>query len=218
MLAGGADTRTNPISLIRYSLFGRLSRCADPDQACMPFDRRRSGQVLGEGAGMLIVEDLDHARRRGATAYAELVGFASSFDRGRTGRGVARAVRAALDEACIGPHELDHVNAHAAGTLDEDPWEARGLHEALGGAPVPVLAVKSYQGNTGTGASTIELAASVLALRDGLLPPTRNHDQTDPACPVLVAREPRTVTKPFVLKVSCTEVGQCAAAVLRRGE
>jgi 3-oxoacyl-[acyl-carrier-protein] synthase II len=218
MLAGGADTRTNPISLIRYSLFGRLSRCPDPEQACKPFDRTRSGQVLGEGAGVVLVEDLDHARRRGATIHAELCGFASAFDRSRTGRGIARAVRAALDEAGIGPEDLDHVNAHAAGTVEEDPWEARGLHEALGGACVPVLALKSYQGNTGTGSGVIELAASLLALRDGVMPPTRNHDQTDPACPVLVAREPRAVTKPYVLKVACTEVGQCAAAVLRRGE
>jgi 3-oxoacyl-[acyl-carrier-protein] synthase II len=218
MLAGGADTRTNPISLIRYSLFGRLSRCAEAEQACKPFDRRRSGQVLGEGAGILVVEDLDHARRRGARIHAEVLGFGASFDRGRTGRGLARAVRAALHEAGITPGDLDHVNAHAAGTLDEDPWEARGLAEALEGAPVPVLAVKSYQGNTGTGASILELAASLLALRDGIMPPTLHHDQTDPSCPVLVAREPRTVTKPCVLKVACTERGQCAAAVLRRGE
>jgi 3-oxoacyl-[acyl-carrier-protein] synthase II len=146
------------------------------------------------------------------------VGFGSAFDRGRTGRGVARAVRAALDEAGSAPQDLDHVNAHAAGTLDEDSWEARGLDEALAGAPVPVLALKSYQGSTGTGASILELAASLLALRGGVVPPTRNHDQTDPACPVLVAREPRTVTRPYVLKVACTELGQCAAAVLRRGE
>jgi 3-oxoacyl-[acyl-carrier-protein] synthase II len=100
----------------------------------------------------------------------------------------------------------------------DDAWEARGLREALGDAQIPVLAVKSYMGNLGTGASTTELAASLLALREGVVPGTLNHDQTDPDCPVLVAREPRAVTKPYVLKVALTELGQCAAVVVRREE
>jgi 3-oxoacyl-[acyl-carrier-protein] synthase II len=219
LLAGGADTRTNPISLIRHSLFGRLSRRnEEPEKACRPFERRRDGQVLAEGAGVVVLEEFEHARRRGARIDAEVVGFASSFDRGRTGQGLARAVRAALLEAGVGPNDLDHVNAHACGKVEEDAWEARGLCEALGEARVPVLAVKSAIGNLGTGASIVELAASLLALRTGVMPGTLNQDEPDPACPVLVAREPRTVSKPYVLKVACTEMGQCAALVVRRGE
>jgi 3-oxoacyl-[acyl-carrier-protein] synthase II len=219
MLAGGADTRINPISFIRYSLFSNLSRRNDePERACAPFDRRRDGQVLGEGGTILVAEEREHAHRRGARIHAEVLGFGSSFDRGRTGRGLARAVRAALESAGIEPGDLDHVNAHAGGSVADDTWEARGLREALGDVPVPVLAVKSYMGNLGTGASTTELAASLLALGEGVMPATINHDQTDPDCPVLVASEPRKVTKPCVLKVACTELGQCAAVVVRKGD
>jgi 3-oxoacyl-[acyl-carrier-protein] synthase II len=219
MLAGGADTRINPISFLRYSLFSQLSRRNEqPEKACAPFDRQRDGQVLGEGGTVLVLEEREHARRRGARIHAEVLGFGSAFDRGRTGRGLARAVRAALAEAGVGPGDIDHVNAHAGGIVADDAWEARGLREALGDTPVPVLAVKSYMGNLGTGASTTELAASVLALGEGVMPGTLNYDQPDPDCPVLVAREPRTVKSPCVLKVACTELGQCAAVVVRREE
>jgi 3-oxoacyl-[acyl-carrier-protein] synthase II len=203
--------------LIRYSLFGRLSRNPDPEQACRPFDRRRDGQVLGEGGGVLVLEALEHARRRGAKIHAEILGFGSAFDCGRTGKGLARAIRAAMAEANIGPADLDHVNAHAGGAVVEDAWEARGLREALGGVPVPVVAVKSYVGNIGNGASTLELAASLLAFRDGVIPGTLNHEEPGADCPVNVVRAPRPVTRPCVLKVAYTELGQCAAVVVRGG-
>jgi 3-oxoacyl-[acyl-carrier-protein] synthase II len=99
-----------------------------------------------------------------------------------------------------------------------DAWEARGLREALGEARVPVLAAKSYFGNLGTGSGLVELAASLLALQDGVLPATLNQEEADPACPVWVSREPRQVRRPHVLKLSCTERGQCAALVVRRWE
>jgi 3-oxoacyl-[acyl-carrier-protein] synthase II len=216
MLAGGADTRTNMISLVRYLLFGRLSRRNDePARACRPFERRRDGQVLGEGAAALLLEDLGHAGRRGARVHAEVVGFACRFDRGRTGAGLARAVAAALAEAGVGPGDLDHVNAHAAGLPELDAWEARGLSAALGGAAVPVLAVKAALGNLGCGASAVELAASVDALHQGVVPPTLNQDEPDPDCPVTTGRAARPVRRRHVLKVACTDMGQCAALVLR---
>jgi 3-oxoacyl-[acyl-carrier-protein] synthase II len=219
MLAGGADTRINPISFLRYSLFSQLShRNEEPEKACAPFDRRRDGQVLGEGGTVLVLEEREHARRRGARIHAEVLGFGSAFDRGRTGRGLARAILAALAEAGVGPNDIDHVNAHAGGLMADDAWEARGLREALGNTQVPVLAVKSYMGNLGTGASTTELAASLLSLGEGVMPGTLNHEQTDPDCQVLVAREPRAVIRPCVLKVALTELGQCAAVLVRREE
>jgi 3-oxoacyl-[acyl-carrier-protein] synthase II len=219
MLSGGADTRVNPISFIRHSLFTRLSRRNDePDKACRPFDLQRDGEVLGEGGTMFVLEDHDHACRRGARIYAELRGFGCAFDRGRTGHGLARAIRAAFAEAGIGPSDIDHVNAHAGGNVSDDAWEARGLREVFGELAVPVFAVKSYMGNLGTGASSTELAASLLALCDGVVPGTLNYDYPDPDCPVQVARAPRSVTKPFVLKVAYTELGQCAAVVVRREE
>ena len=219
-LVGGAESKMNPLSLARQCLFEPLSHRNDaPEKACRPFDRRRDGIVLGEGAGVFVLEDLGHARKRGARVYAEVVGFGAAFDRKMSGDGLARAVRAALADAGIGPEEVDHVNAHGLSTTASDAAEARGLQAVFGACPepVPVFAAKSYLGNLGAGGSTTELAASVLALSEGLLPPTLNYEEPDPDCPVAVAAgAPRPVARPHAVKVSFTQMGQCAALVLRR--
>jgi 3-oxoacyl-[acyl-carrier-protein] synthase II len=219
-LVGGAESKLNPLSLVRQCLFEALSRRNDePGRACRPFDRDRDGLVIGEGSAVFAVEDLEHARRRGARIYAEVVGFGAAFDRRQTGEGLARAARAALAEAGIGPEDVDHVNAHGLATREADAWEARGLARVFADcrSPVPLLAVKSYVGNLGAGGGTLELAASVLALEHGVVPPTLNHEHPDPECPVAVlAGSPRPVAKPYVLKVGFTQMGQCAALVLRR--
>jgi len=218
MLAGVADTRTSPMPIVRWIRYERLSRRNDrPEEAVRPYGRGRDGEAVAEGAGLLVLEGADHAARRGAKVLGEVVGGASAFDRGKTGRGLARAVRAAIAEAGIGPSDLDHVNASAGGLAEEDAWEARGLAEALGGEPVPVLAMKSYFGNAGNGASVLELAASVLALNGGTVPATLNADDVDPACVVHVTREARPARRPYVLKVAWTDQGQCSAAVVRCG-
>ena len=218
ILAGGADTHTDPLSLARYSLFGRLSRRNDePERACRPFDRGRDGQVLGEGAGVFLVEDREHALRRQAPILAEVLSFVSAFDPGRRGSALTRAIRAALEQAGVGPQELDHVSAHAPGDPVGDAWEAHGVQAALGSA-LPVLALKSYFGNLGTGAGLVELAGSLLALKDGLLPANLNCDEKDPDCPVYVPCEPRPTRRSCVLKISATERGHIAVAVLRRWE
>jgi 3-oxoacyl-[acyl-carrier-protein] synthase II len=229
-LVGGAESRLNPLSMSRQCLFETLSHRNDaPDRACRPFDRQRDGIVLGEGAGVFVVEDLEHARKRGARIMAEVVGFGAAFDpidrdKGadyRSGAGLARAIRHALSEAGIGPDDVDHVNAHGFSTVASDAWEARGIREVFGNCkePVQVLAVKSYFGSLGSGSGTAELAASVLALVHGQLPATLNYEEPDPACPVTVATgRPRPVRKPYVLKISCTQMGQCAAVVCRKWE
>lgn len=219
-LVGGAESRLNPLSMVHNSLVMALSRRNEaPERACRPFDRGRDGLVLGEGGTVLVLEELEHARRRGARIYAEMAGFGSAFDRGMTGSGLARAIRAALNDAGIGPEEIDHVNAHGCSTVPGDAFEARGLQEVFGNCPepVPVTAVKSFIGNLGGGASTTELAGSVLALQRGAVPATLNYEEPDPNCPLaVVAGSPRPVKKPFALKVSFTDLGQCAALVLRK--
>jgi 3-oxoacyl-[acyl-carrier-protein] synthase II len=218
-LVGGADSKLNPLSLSRHSLFMPLTRRNDaPEKACRPFDRTRDGVVLGEGATVLVLEELEHARRRGAHIYAEIVGFGSAFDRGRTGAGLARAVKAALHEAGVGPEDIDHVNAQGFSSVEADVWEARGLQEVFGGRaqPVPVFAGKSYFGSLGAGSSTTELAASILSLQNGLVPATLNYEEPDPNCPVLVAQENQALSRRHAVKVSFTEMGQCAALVLRK--
>src|SRR5262249_20812111 len=157
------------------SLFETLSQRNDaPEKACRPFDRHRDGIVPGEGAGVLVLEELEHARHRGARIYAEVVGFGAAFDRDHSGDGLARAIWAALKDAGVAPEEVDHANAQGFSAVETDIWEARGLQKVFGGckAPVPVFAAKSYLGNLGAGASTTELTASLLALREGVLPPT----------------------------------------------
>ncbi len=216
-LVGGAESKINPLSMVRQCLFEPLSKRNDaPDKACRPFDRRRDGIVLGEGAGVFVMEELQHARKRGAKIYAEVVGFGAAFDRKQNGDGVARAVRAALAEAGVGPEDVGEVNAHGLAARDPDVVEARGLGTVFGDLRVPVFAAKSYIGNLGAGASTTELAASVLGMEHGMIPATLNYEEADPDCPVSVSAEPRPLGKPYVLKVSFTQMGQCAAVVLRK--
>lgn len=214
-LVGGADSKVNPLSMVRQSLFGRMSkRNETPEAAVRPFDRNRDGYVIGEGAGVLVVEDLEHARRRGARIYGEVLGFGAAFDRGMTGTGVARALRAALAQANLGPDDIDHVNAHGLGSLSLDVGEAQGIAEVFG-ARTPVWTIKSTIGHLGAGGGTTELAASLLAVQHGTLPATRNYQTPDPACPVAVQREPRPVRTPVFIKLGFTEMGQVAAVVVR---
>jgi len=230
-IVGGAESRINPLSMVRQCLFDALSRRNDaPEKACRPFDRRRDGFVIGEGGGVLILEELEHARRRGARIYAEVIGFGSAFDATMNPRianpkqpagtsGLTRAIRAALREAGIGPEDIDHVNAHGLSSVASDAWEARGLQAVFGAckSPVPLFAAKSYFGNLGAGGSTTELAASLLGLQHGFVPRTLNYDEPDPACPVaVIAREPKPVRTPYVLKLSFTQMGQCAAVIVRK--
>lgn len=218
-LVGGAESKLNPLSMVRQCLFEHLSyRNEEPEKACRPFDRNRDGLVLGEGAAVFAVEELEHARRRGAHIYGEIVGFGAAFDPHLKGDGLTRAIRAALHEAGVGPEDIDHINAHGLSTRESDAWEARCLHAVFGTETVPVFGVKSYVGNLGAGGSTLELAASLLALNEGVVPPTLNYEQADPDCPVSVlSGAARAVTRPYVLKVSFTQQGQCAAMVVRQG-
>jgi 3-oxoacyl-[acyl-carrier-protein] synthase II len=217
-LVGGAESKINPISLVRWCLFQQMSRRnEEPEKSCRPFDAGRDGLVMGEGSTVLVVEDLEHARRRGARILAEMVGFGAAFDRKQDGAGLARAVQAALNDAGIGPDDLDHVNAHGLGSCADDVWEARGLAQTLDGRRVPVFAAKGYLGNMGAAGGTTELAASILGLEHGVMPPSLNHDLTDPDCPIeVLAGASRPVTRPYVLKVGFTQMGQCGAVVIRK--
>ncbi|MBY0458492.1 MAG: hypothetical protein K2V38_14225, partial [Gemmataceae bacterium] len=148
----------------------------------------------------------------------ELVGWAAGVDRGKKGPGLARVIRNALASAGIQPTDVDHVNAHGLGTTAGDAFEARGVGDVFG-TDVPVFAPLSRFGNLGAASGLLELACSVLALQHGVLPPTRNHTTLAPRCPITVhAGDPRPVAEPFAVKVSYTDLGQCAAVVVRGWE
>ncbi len=219
-LVGGAESKINPLSMTRQCLYEHISRAnAEPARACRPFDKHRTGLVLGEGAGVLTVEELNHARKRGASIYAEIVGFGSAFDHRHDGAGIARAIQAALKQAGIGPADVDHINAHGLATVASDVWEARGLVELFGPRVPPVFAAKSYLGNLGAASGTTELALSLLGMEQGQTLPTLNYETPDPQCPInVLAGSPRPMSRPYVVKLNFNQVGQCGALVVRKWE
>jgi 3-oxoacyl-[acyl-carrier-protein] synthase II len=215
-LVGGCDSRVNPLSQSRYNSFAPLTRSHNdtPEQAVRPFDAARDGSAIGEAAAVLGLEAAEVAEKRGAKVYAELAGFASGFDRTRKGDILARVIGNALRDAGLEPADVDHVNASAGGLVEADAWEARGIRAALGG--VPVVAYKANVGNTGAAGGLVELSASVLALHGGSLPGTINCTKVAADCPVNVQVGSRAVTKPAAVKISVTDAGQIAVAVVRK--
>jgi 3-oxoacyl-[acyl-carrier-protein] synthase II len=191
MLTGGSDASITPLGLGGFISARALStRYDDPQAASRPFDRDRDGFVLSEGAGVLVLEELEHARRRGARIYAELLGCGRTNDAygiaapHPDGRGATRAIRLALDDAGLNPDDVDYLNAHATSTTQGDEVETRAIKEAFGERAFR-LSVSSTKGMTGhlCGASgAIELIACALAIVRGVVPPTVNYDTPDPAC------------------------------------
>jgi 3-oxoacyl-[acyl-carrier-protein] synthase II len=216
VLVGGTDSKLNALNYARQSLFQPLTKRNDiPARALRPFDRDRDGTVLAEGAAAFGLEELEHAQKRGAKIYAEVVGFASGFDRQKEGKIFAKVMRKALAEAGIAPAEVDHINAHGVGTVESDLWEAKAIHEVFGTA-TPVWSIKGNIGTIGPGGSVVELLASILAFQHGQLPPTLNCDNRDPGCEIMVPREIRPTAKPYALKLSFTDLGQVAALVIKK--
>jgi 3-oxoacyl-[acyl-carrier-protein] synthase II len=212
VLAGGTDTRTNQTSIVRGLLYGRLSRRNDdPETACRPFGLQRDGQVVGEGAGVLVLEERDHAVRRGARIYAEIVGTGLGFDRGQND-GLHRAITQALRQAHLAVEDLDHVNAAANGG-PEDDCEARLLRELRG--DLPVLAPKGSFGNLGNGGSAVEWMASLSDPGDRRVPASRQARWTDPSLELAVLHEMRLRTRPYGLKIARSDRGQAAALIFR---
>jgi nodulation protein E len=162
-------------------------RVMDP-VTCRPFDRHRQGMVLGEGAGILVLEELEHARRRGARIYAELAGFGLSSDAESilepSEPGAVRCIKAALDDAGLNPDEVDYVNAHGTGTQANDVNETRALCHVFGdhAANLAVTSTKSMHGHALGAAGALEAVLTVRAISDGVIPPTANHTETDPDC------------------------------------
>ena len=216
MLVGGAESKINPLSQSRFNSFSPLTRVHDdPTRAVRPFDPESTGTCLGEGSGVFGLEDLDHARKRGATIIGEVVGFASGMDRTLSGEGFARVIRNALTNAGLQPGDIDHVNAHGLGVPELDAFEARGI-AAVFGRDVPVFAPLSRFGNMGAAAGVVEGLCSVLALQHGELPGTLNHTPS-PQCPIHVhTGASRPITRPYAIKVASTDLGQCGAVVFRK--
>lgn len=191
MVAGGAEMATSPTSLGGFASAKALSRRNDePELASRPWDRDRDGFVLSDGAGVLVLEELEHARRRGATIYAELVGYGMSADAYHMtqppagGEGAARCMKHALRDAGINPDQIDYINAHGTSTPAGDLAETQAVKSVFGDHAyrVAVSSTKSMTGHMLGAAGGIEAIFSVLALRDQVAPPTINLDNPDPEC------------------------------------
>jgi 3-oxoacyl-[acyl-carrier-protein] synthase II len=190
-LAGGAEASIVAIGLAGFSAMKALStRNDEPQRASRPFDRDRDGFVMGEGAGIVLVEELEHAKARGAKIYCELTGYGLSADAyhmtapPETGEGAARAMQIALDHAKTRPEQVDYVNAHATSTGLGDIAETRALKTVFGeyAKKVSISATKSMTGHLLGGAGAVEMAACALAIRDSVIPPTINLENPDPQC------------------------------------
>ena len=190
-LAGGAECIVAPIEVQLFCLLGVMSRQnATPETASRPFDARRDGFVIGEGAGFLVLEAADHARRRGAPALAELAGYGTSCDAYRVtdeapdGRGAIGAMRRALADGELGAADIDYVNAHGTSTPMNDRVETAAIKAVFGAnaARLLVSSTKSMIGHTISAAGAIELATTVLAVRDQIAPPTINYRVPDSEC------------------------------------
>lgn len=191
MLSGGAHSMIHPFGVTGFNLLTALSVRNDaPQQASRPFDKDRDGFVLGEGAGMLILEELEHAKARGAQIYGEMVGYGSSADAYRItdihpeGRGAVACLKMALKDAAISPEQVGYVNAHGTSTSVNDRVETRAIREAFGEAAykTPVSSIKSMMGHLIAAAGSVEAITCLLAIRDGVLPPTINYETPDPDC------------------------------------
>jgi 3-oxoacyl-[acyl-carrier-protein] synthase II len=204
VIAGGTEAAIMPLNIGAFAVMRAMStRNDEPERASRPFDKARDGFVLGEGAGMLVLESLSHARRRGAVVYATAAGAGYSSDAyhiahpAPDGAGVAAAISRALADARVDPAQVVHVNAHATSTPEGDALEAQALVKALGPAAdgVAVTSTKSMTGHLLGGAGAIESVAAVLALHEHVAPPTINLEDLDEDVPVDVATEPRPLSK-----------------------
>jgi act minimal PKS ketosynthase (KS/KS alpha) len=226
MITGATEAPISPITVACFDAIKATSpRNDEPETASRPFDRTRNGFVLGEGAAVLVIEELEHARRRGAQVYAEISGFASRSNAyhmtGLRTDGVemAEAITAALDEARLNPDAIDYINAHGSGTKQNDRHETAAFKRSLGqhAYEVPVSSIKSMIGHSLGAIGSLEVAASALAIAHDTVPPTANLHEADPACDLdytpLVAREQQTDT---VLTVGSGFGGFQSAMILTR--
>ena len=226
MLSGGAHSMIHPFGLTGFNLLTSLStRNDDPQAASRPFDADRDGFVLGEGAGMLVLEEHDRAVKRGANIVGEVLGYGSSADAYRItdihpeGRGAVACITGALDDAGLGPEAVDYVNAHGTSTQVNDRTETAAVKTALGehARSTPVSSTKSMMGHLIAAAGSVEAILCLLAIRDGIVPPTINYTTPDPNCDLdYVPNEARDAKVERTLSNSFGFGGQNVSLILGR--
>jgi len=226
VIAGGAEGFIHEVAIAGFAAMRAIStRNDEPQRACRPFDAQRDGFVLAEGAGILVLENLEHARARGAPILAEVVGWSSSSDGFHVaqpdpeGQGAMRAMRWALRDAGVRPEEVDYINAHGTATPLNDIVETRAIKGVFGphAYRVPISATKSMTGHAMGGSGAIEAVACVLTLRDQVIHPTVNLEEPDPECDLdYVPGQARRADVRVVLSNSFGLGGQNACLVMKK--
>ncbi len=228
MIAGGAEAAITPMGIGGFAAMRALStRNDDPTHACRPFDKDRDGFVVGEGAGILILEELEHAKARGAKILAEIIGYGMSSDAyhitgmAPEGEGCARAMSSAIRSAAILPEQIDYVNAHATSTPLGDAMESKAMETVFGehasSHRLKISSTKSMTGHLLGGAGGLEAGITVMALQNQMLPPTANLDHLDPACRLeYIAKKPLPAKVEMALSNSFGFGGTNGSLVFRR--
>ncbi|HET9086472.1 MAG TPA: beta-ketoacyl-ACP synthase II [Acidobacteriaceae bacterium] len=228
MIAGGAEAAITPMGVGGFASMRALStRNDDPTHACRPFDKDRDGFVIGEGAGILILEELEHAKARGAKILAEIIGYGMSADAyhmsgmAPEGEGCARAMRNAIKSANIHPHEIEYVNAHATSTPLGDALESAAIANVFGehatSHKLKISSTKSMTGHLLGGAGGLEAGITIIAMQEGKLPPTTNLVEVDPACTLdYIPNKPVSHQVNFALSNSFGFGGTNGSLIFRR--
>lgn len=226
IIAGGAEAAIVPVGVAGFGNMTALTTCPDPEDACCPFDKRRSGFVMGEGGAALILEEYEHAKARGARMYAEIVGYGATDDAHHMtapdpeGNGGARAIRMAYEEAGADlANEKIYINAHGTSTPLNERSETLAIKKAFGehAYDVVISSTKSMTGHMLGAAGAVEAIASALAVKEGIVPPTINYKEPDPDCDLDVCpNEARKVDLDLALSVSLGFGGHNACIAIRK--
>ena len=227
MVAGGAEAPITQMAVAGFCANTALSTNPDPQSASRPFDQNRDGFVIGEGAGVVILEELEHALARGASIYAEIVGYGSTGDAYHItapapgGEGGVRAMKMALDDGGLAPEDIDYINAHGTSTPYNDKYETMAVKEVFGdhAYKLAMSSTKSMTGHLLGAAGGVEAIFSVLAIKEGILPPTINYETPDPECDLdYVANEARKANVKGVLSNSLGFGGHNATIAFKKYE
>jgi len=228
VLSGGAEAAITPLGMAGFCSMSALStRNDDPTAASRPFDKDRDGFVMGEGAGVVLLEEVEHARARGAKIYAELVGFGATGDGYHItapqpdGQGAAKAMSRAMEDAGVSPDQVDYINAHGTSTLLNDAMETKAIHKALGAAAdsVAVSSTKSMLGHLLGATGGVELILAALAVHNDIAPPTINYHTPDPDCDLFyVPNESKRMTITHAMSNTLGFGGHNASLVLRKAD
>jgi len=228
MIAGGAEAAITPLGLAGFCSMRALStRNEEPEKASRPFDRERDGFVIGEGAGVVVLEELNRARKRGATILGEIIGFGMTADAYhitqpiQDGRGIKEAMLRALKDAGVSPQEVDYINAHGTSTPLNDRIETQAIKDLFGehAYRVPVSSTKSMTGHLLGATGGVELIACLLALNEGVIPPTINYENPDPECDLdYVPNKARKLNIKIALSNSMGFGGHNAVLIVKKYE